>query len=231
MSDLATSLTESETLLEGLLDNRKRMFVIAYSQTGRKDKAARAAGVSQTTIYHWRQHDEIFQTAMEKAEKITVELCETEAIRRGKDGYLKPIYHSGTLVGHVREYSDTLLMFLLKGLNPERYVERKEIYKVDVAARLREGRARAIAATRGRIEERKRLAANIPNAEYRVVTDDEGKAEPITNANKDGTMGLAVAEPSATPTPLKQRVQKPIMLQLARRRISHERPSKTCRQA
>jgi hypothetical protein len=37
-----------------------------------------------------------------------------EAVRRAKDGYIKPVFHQGVKVGEVREYSDVLLMFMLK---------------------------------------------------------------------------------------------------------------------
>ena len=42
------------------------------------------------------------------------ELLIQEAIRRSKDGTLKPVYYKGTAVGAIREYSDVLLMFLIK---------------------------------------------------------------------------------------------------------------------
>ena len=49
---------------------------------------------------------------------------EDEAVRRAKDGVEKPVYQGGKLVGHVQEYSDTLLIFLLKGARPEKYRDR-----------------------------------------------------------------------------------------------------------
>ena len=52
-------------------------------------------------------------------------MLEDEAIRRAKDGVReKPVYQGGKLVGHVQEYSDTLLIFLLKGARPEKYRDR-----------------------------------------------------------------------------------------------------------
>jgi len=38
----------------------------------------------------------------------------------------KPVYHGGKRVGFIREYSDVLLIFLLKGLRPAKYRERVE---------------------------------------------------------------------------------------------------------
>jgi hypothetical protein len=43
---------------------------------------------------------------------------EDEAVRRGCEGYLKPIFHQGKEVGAIREYSDLLLIFMLKARRP-----------------------------------------------------------------------------------------------------------------
>jgi hypothetical protein len=37
------------------------------------------------------------------------------------DGTLEPVFHQGQEVGQVRKYSDTLLIFLLKGRKPDTY--------------------------------------------------------------------------------------------------------------
>ena len=43
---------------------------------------------------------------------------------------LEPIYYKGELVGHVRKYSDALMMFLLKAHRPDKY---RDNIKVDHA--------------------------------------------------------------------------------------------------
>jgi len=48
-------------------------------------------------------------------------------MRRAKDGTLRPVYQGGELVGHIREYSDTLGIFLLKSRRRHIYGERREI--------------------------------------------------------------------------------------------------------
>lgn len=39
------------------------------------------------------------------------------------EGVIRPIYHRGEKVGEIRQYSDILLIFRLKGLKPETYKE------------------------------------------------------------------------------------------------------------
>lgn len=48
---------------------------------------------------------------------------EREAMRRAHEGVRKPVYQGGKRVGFIQEYCDTLLIFLLKGLRPEKYRE------------------------------------------------------------------------------------------------------------
>lgn len=53
---------------------------------------------------------------------------EAEARRRAMDGVDEPVYHKGEVVGHVRKYSDTLLIFLLKAHRPHKY---RDNYKIE----------------------------------------------------------------------------------------------------
>lgn len=50
-----------------------------------------------------------------------MDLCEGELHRRAFKGVLKPVYQGGARVGSIREYSDTLAIFLMKAHRPEKY--------------------------------------------------------------------------------------------------------------
>ena len=53
---------------------------------------------------------------------------EAEAIRRATEGVLKPTgWYKGEPGGYIREYSDILLIFLLKGAKPDKYAERVQV--------------------------------------------------------------------------------------------------------
>ena len=45
----------------------------------------------------------------------------------------EPVYYQGEVVGQVQRYSDTLLMFLLKGRRPEKFKDRTELTGKDGA--------------------------------------------------------------------------------------------------
>ena len=49
---------------------------------------------------------------------------EDEALRRAFHGSERPVFQGKELVGYVRDYSDTLLIFMLKARRPEKYRER-----------------------------------------------------------------------------------------------------------
>jgi hypothetical protein len=76
---------------------------------------------ANAAVYVWRQEDEEFAARWKMALDIGADSLEDEAVRRARDGYDKPVYQGGQMVGTVREYSDTLMVFLLKGARPRKY--------------------------------------------------------------------------------------------------------------
>jgi hypothetical protein len=100
---------------------KREKFLDALKRTGNVTKACTLAGLGRTAVYEWRDEEEEFRQNWQKALDVAADLLEEEAIRRGKDGVKKPVYQGGKLVGHMQEYSDTLLIFLLKGAKPQKY--------------------------------------------------------------------------------------------------------------
>lgn len=102
-------------------------FLTSLAKKGNVTIAAKSARIARRTAYARREVDEEFRKAWADAIDEAADLLEEEARRRAQDGTLKPIYQGGEQVGTVREYSDTLLIFLLKGARPEKYKERREL--------------------------------------------------------------------------------------------------------
>jgi hypothetical protein len=61
-----------------------------------------------------------WQEALDEA----ADILEKEAWRRAAEGTEEPVFHKGDICGHVRRYSDNLLMFMLKGMRPEKFREK-----------------------------------------------------------------------------------------------------------
>ena len=105
----------------------QRAFLDALAESANVTWACKAAKIPRRTAYEWREADPKFAKAWEEAVDLGTDALEDEAIRRGHAGVDKPVYQGGEKVGVVREYSDTLLIFMLKARRPEKFKERAQI--------------------------------------------------------------------------------------------------------
>lgn len=105
----------------------KPVFLEAFRDTGMVTAACEAASVARSAVYDARQKDEAFALAWHDVEEETTEQMEREAFRRGVEGVERPVYQGGKRVGAVRDFSDTLLIFMLKARKPEKYRERYDV--------------------------------------------------------------------------------------------------------
>ena len=103
---------------------KKRAFLAAYAEVGNVSQAAKIAGIDRQTHYDWKRNDPDYAEAFGHAEEMAADRLEQEARRRAVKGVEEPIFYQGKKVGTVQKYSDTLLIFLLKGARPEKYAER-----------------------------------------------------------------------------------------------------------
>lgn len=129
---MARSLTQVEISLR-----LKKRFLDAFGRCGVLKWAADRAGVSRRVVYDWRREDPDFALAFDEAALDSLEALEYEAFRRAREGVPKPVYWQGERVGQVREYSDTLLIFLLKARAPDIYRTGPERADPDKGAALR----------------------------------------------------------------------------------------------
>jgi hypothetical protein len=107
-----------------LAPKRKEMFLDEFRKHGNVSQACRATDVPRRIAYRWKEEDEEFAVEWEEAKNDAGDALEQEARRRAVDGIAKPIWYKGEYVGSVHEFSDTLLIFLLKGAKPHKYADR-----------------------------------------------------------------------------------------------------------
>jgi hypothetical protein len=105
-------------------------FIDHLSRHGVVTVAAKAAGISRTEAYRQRAEEKDFADRWNDAMEQAADMMEKEAIRRAYSGVMKPVWHQGAKVGSVKEYSDTLLIFLLKGARPGKF---RENHRVEVS--------------------------------------------------------------------------------------------------
>ena len=85
-----------------------------------------SSGVDRTTHYWWMKNDPEYRKSFEEAREEACGLLEDEAVRRAYKGTLRPQAIGGGKVMMVTEFSDQLLMFLLKCRNPKVFGDRRE---------------------------------------------------------------------------------------------------------
>ncbi len=107
-----------------LTRQRKRTFLEHLRETSNVTESAQVAGVSRTAMYERRAIDPELAKAWDDAIEQATDALEKEARRRALDGVDRPVYFQGKRVGITKEYSDPLLMFMLRGHRPHKYRER-----------------------------------------------------------------------------------------------------------
>lgn len=111
----------------------EELFFYTLTETGNVSQACRIAGISRQTAYDYRETDHIFAWKWEDCLEEACDGLELEARRRAVEGVERkkfsegrPVMDPATGRQYVeREYSDTLLIVLLKAHRPEKFRESK----------------------------------------------------------------------------------------------------------
>jgi len=106
-------------------------FLKSLSRYGNVLRAAKAAKVGRSTVYEWREEDEDFAAAWDRALEDAADNLEAEAYRRAVTGTLKGVYYQGERIDTERQYSDALLTLLLKANRPQKFKDRTDITSGD----------------------------------------------------------------------------------------------------
>ena len=101
----------------------KPVFLRSLRKLGIVGPACAVAKIHRSTAYRHYDKDPVFARAWESALEDACDRLEKEAIRRAAVGTLKPVFYKGEQCGSIREYSDTLLIFMLKAYRPEKFRE------------------------------------------------------------------------------------------------------------
>lgn len=102
------------------------LFARALAETGNVRRAATASTLALSTLYAYRHKDAAFAALWDQALNAAMDIVlEPEAVRRAVEGVQTPVFYRGKKIADVREYSDTLLMFLLNGGKPYKYARHR----------------------------------------------------------------------------------------------------------
>lgn len=115
------------------------LFLNALRNSGNIRAACQASNIDRSTAYRARERSAEFAAAWDEALEEAIDTLEAAAWQRARDGVVRrePIMYQGRKVGEkvIVEYSDTVLIQLLKAHRPEKYRERFDIEIKDARSR------------------------------------------------------------------------------------------------
>ena len=98
---------------------RQNLYLDALECSGSIGGAATTSGVPLGTVEGWDKRDvDGFKSRKAAALAIFMGKVELEINRRALEGIDKPLHYKGEIFGHERQFSDNLLMFRAKKLDP-----------------------------------------------------------------------------------------------------------------
>lgn len=116
-----------------LAKKRREVFLKVLARNGKVIEAARAVGLADaTSLYAARAEDEEFARQWDAAIEASADLLEQAAWDRAVDGVEEPILFKGEVVATKINYSDTLLVELLRARRPKDYRKPSQSVDVDV---------------------------------------------------------------------------------------------------
>lgn len=112
----------------------QKAFLTAYAACGKIVEAHRAAKLPHNQHWKWYKADEEYRKFFDEAQEAVIQKLEDEAIRRAHDGVKRPVMYkgqpvklSGRRILYETEYSDQLLICLLKRFRPQLYRENQTV--------------------------------------------------------------------------------------------------------
>ena len=98
----------------------QQLWLEAFKQSGSVGEACETAGIPVPTAEAWADRDMYgFKTRKAAAAQAFMGKVEAEINRRAIEGIDHPVIYKGEITATYREYSDNLLMFRAKRLDPE----------------------------------------------------------------------------------------------------------------
>lgn len=124
--DMTLYVRDGLKLTDEQIVEAKGTIVRALVMRGNVREATSAAGIHRTTAYTWREKDRGFADAWDAAVDEATDRMEEEAWRRGIEGFDRPVIFQGKITDTYKDYSDSLLLTLMRGHRPERFKDRRE---------------------------------------------------------------------------------------------------------
>ena len=109
-----------------LTPQKKEKFLAILRECANVTHAADSIGMSRAYMYEVRAGDPEFAASWDQAVESSLDDIESALRKRAVEGVDRPVFYQGEVCGHVKEYSDTAAIFLLKGRRPDVFRDRSE---------------------------------------------------------------------------------------------------------
>lgn len=106
---------------------RREVFLAELAKTGLATTASRIAGLDRSELYKHRDRDPEFAQRWTEALDLYVDELEAEARRRAVAGTDKGVWHQGIQVGSEKQYSDSLLLAMLRAKRSKEYGDKSKM--------------------------------------------------------------------------------------------------------
>lgn len=101
----------------------KERYIQLVAETGLLAKSAIALGSTRESMDYHRSKDPVFAEAVQEALEVFRDGLEQEIVRRAVQGTDEDVYYQGSVVGQKKNYSDYLLLALMKRHRPDQWKE------------------------------------------------------------------------------------------------------------
>lgn len=101
--------------------NWEQKFLDLYAINGNLTVSAAACQVNRSTVQKKIVRNPEFAQLVLEAREEAFDRLEAEAHRRAVNGVEKPVFYMGEVCGSIKEYSDSLLITLLKACRPGKF--------------------------------------------------------------------------------------------------------------
>jgi hypothetical protein len=112
---------------ENFTEKRYNLFLAELALDGNVTRAANAVGVDRSNAYQRRLRNPTFAQHWDDAIESFADAVEAEAYRRAVTGTTKGIWWQGARVGEEQQWSDSLLLALLKAKRPAQYGDKSKM--------------------------------------------------------------------------------------------------------
>lgn len=159
---------------------KRKAFLECLAVTGKVGASARAVGYSSTRyLRRLKTEDEDFANEWEQALQSAGDILADAAFERATEGVYEPVFHKGMIVGHKINYSDSLLQFMLRKINPAyRDSNKTGDTNINVGIAVMPGKAPSDA-------EWENNAVNMHDQQHVITLDDKPVENNLINRNKN----------------------------------------------